>query len=267
MSQLIKSVSIENMVNQREAVVERIQQALELLGEAEKIANAAHIGFPRLVIDNGYSLRGRAAVTGPYANRSEAEACMIRTVDAEAWKYLMNESGLRTFMDAAAREKWDKQIAEGDIPELTTGNVKATFGQLYNARGDMFERGVLECFRRLSWDYRTNQPFKFGKRIIVSYLFTNGTPNHRVTDELDDLMRVFHVLDGKPEADHRQGMYSLIWTAWRERRESEVENDYLSVKWFKKGTGHVIFKRLDLVDQMNRILAKHYPGALADASK
>ncbi|MVF24219.1 DUF4942 domain-containing protein [Methylocaldum sp. BRCS4] len=266
MSQLIKSVSIENIVNQRAAVVDRIRRAMELLGEAEKIASAAHIGFPRLVIDEGYSLRGRAAVTGPYANRTEAESCMIRTIDAKAWNYLMSESGLRTFMDASAREKWGKQIAEGDIPELTTENVTATFGQLYNARGDMFERGVLQCFRRLSWDYRTNQPFSFGKRIIVSYLFAYGTPNHRVTDELDDLMRVFHVLDGKAEADHRNGMHSLIWPALKDRK-TEAENDYLKVRWFKKGTGHVTFKRLDLIDKMNRILAKHYPGALADASK
>ena len=31
----------------------------------------------------------------------------------------------------------------------------------------------------------------------------------------------------------------------------------------KNGNAHVTFKRMDLVDTMNRIIAKHYPGALA----
>lgn len=263
MSELVKSVSIENMVNQRAAVVERLNQALELIAEAERLATAAHVGFPRLVIDNSYSLRGRTVtISGQYASRDEVRASVLRTVDAPAWQYLLNESGLRTFMDANARSKWDKQISDGEIPELTAANVRATFGMLYDARGEMFERGVIECFRRLSWDYKTNQPFKFGKRIIVNCLFSYGSPNHRATNELDDLLRVFHVLDDKPEADHRNGVYALISDA-RQRRETEAENDYMRVKWFKKGSGHILFKRLDLVDKLNGILAKHYPHALA----
>lgn len=123
----------------------------------------------------------------------------------------------------------------------------------------MFERGVLQCFRRLSWDYKTNQPFKFGKRIIVRRLLTSGSPNFHVTNELDDLIRVFSILDGKPEPDHRNGAYYLVSDA----RRSEAEHDYFSLRWFKNGNGHLTFKRADLVNQMNKILAKHYPNALA----
>jgi len=264
MTDLVKSVSIENLVNQRAAVLQRLTQALDLLNEAEALAGRAHVGFPRLVIDNGYGCRGTVAVTGSYsADKGEVAASIRRTVDAAGWQYLMSESGLRTFMDAPAREKWDEQIGKGEIPELTAANVRATFGALYESRGEMFERGVLHCFRRLSWDYKTNQPYKFGKRIIVTYLLTYGYPNHRVTDELDDLSRVFHVLDGKPEPDHRQGVSSLIYAAQR-ARQNEAETPYFSFKWFKNGNGHVTFTRPDLVDRMNKILAKHYPNALAD---
>ncbi|WP_230080493.1 DUF4942 domain-containing protein, partial [Burkholderia pseudomallei] len=71
------------------------------------------------------------------------------------------------------------QIAEGDVPELTAANIEATFTQLYGARGDMFERGVLECFRQLSWNYKSNEPFRFGRRIILKYLFSGGFLNYR----------------------------------------------------------------------------------------
>ncbi|ARL99143.1 DUF4942 domain-containing protein [Burkholderia pseudomallei] len=263
---LVKSLSIANLANQRVAVVERVRAALDLLGEAQQLAKAAHLGFPRLVLDESYGCRDRPTITGEYAKRDEAEAAIVRLIDIRGWDYLLSESGLRTFMDAKAREQWGSQIAEGDVPDLTASNIEATFAQLYGARGDMFERGVLQCFRRLSWNYRTNEPFKFGKRIIVRYLFSSGTPNHRVTNELDDLIRVFCVLDGKPEPDHRHGAYVLV-SDTRQSRQTEAENTYFHLRWFKNGNGHLSFKRPDLVDKMNQILAKHYPNALASETR
>ncbi|MCA8094498.1 DUF4942 domain-containing protein [Burkholderia anthina] len=259
---LVPSISIANLANQRVAVVERVRAALDLLGEAQQLAKAAHLGFPRLVLDESYGCRGRPTITGEYAKRDEAEAAVVRIIDIRGWDYLLSESGLRTFMDAKAREQWNSQIAEGDVPELTAANIEATFTQLYGARGDMFERGVLECFRQLSWNYKTNEPFRFGRRIILKYLFSGGFLNYRATDKLDDLIRVFFVLDGKPEPDHRHGAHALV-AGDRQGRRAEAENDYVHLRWFKNGNAHLTFKRPDLVEQMNRILAKHYPNALA----
>ncbi len=42
---LVPSVSIANLANQRVAVVERVRAALDLLGEAQELAKAAHLGF------------------------------------------------------------------------------------------------------------------------------------------------------------------------------------------------------------------------------
>jgi hypothetical protein len=74
-------------------------------------------------------------------------------------------------------------------------------------------------------------------------------------------MRVFYVLDGRPEPDMRQqGMNAQIGEGLRSTRS--VDNQYLSIRLYRNGNGHVTFKRLDLVDKMNRILAKHHPNAL-----
>ena len=258
---LVKSVSVDNMVNQREAVLSRVREALHLLAEAETIAAAANIGFPRLVLDNSFAFRQGTALTGFASKLPDAMQEITKHVDAAGWRYLLDESGLRSLMDATAGANWNKAIGDGEFPALTTANIRSTFAALHDARAEMFERGVIACFRRLSWEYKTNLPALFGKRIIVQLKGNYGHVNHRTTDELDDLMRVFHVLDGKPEADHRNGIYFLLTEAGN-RREAFAENDYLTMKWFKKGTGHVAFKRLDLIEKMNRIIAKHYPGAL-----
>ncbi|MBF3788892.1 DUF4942 domain-containing protein [Burkholderia pseudomallei] len=265
-TELVPSISIVNLANQRVAVVERVRAALDLLGEAQQLAKTAHLGFTRLVLDESYGCRGRPTITGEYAKRDEAEAAFVRLIDIRGWDYLLSESGLRTFMDAKARDQWSKQIAEGDVPALAVANIEATFSQLYGARGDMLERGVLQCFQRLSWNYRTNEPFKFGKRIIVRYLLSQGSSNYHVTNERDDLTRVFSVLDGEPEPDHRHGMSALISDAQRQRK-TEAENSYFHLRWFKNGNGHLTFKRTDLVDKMNKILAKHYPNAVVSEAR
>jgi hypothetical protein len=181
----------------------------------------------------------------------------------------MKESGLRTFLDSEARRAWDTSIEKGEIPELTLENIASTFHTIHSSRGEMFERGVCEVFRRLSWSYKTNTPVKFGKRLIVTQLHTIykkepywAVLNHSTTDELDDLVRVFAVLDGKNEPDYRYAIYSAISHAER-AGASEFEYPYFSVRWYKKGTAHLTFKRPDLVAGLNRILAKHYPNALA----
>jgi hypothetical protein len=261
-SDVIPSVSIANLINVRAGVIERYGQVLKLLHEADSMGAAAHLGNVRIEIRT--ASRYACPILAP-----EALDLITREVDKGAWSYLLTQSGLRTFMDATARQKWDEEVHKGQVPELTPANVDATFSTLHGCRGDMFERGVIACFRRLSWDYKTNQPFKFGKRIILGYLFTiygHGMSRsmhlrHHASDELDDLLRVFHLLDGRPEPDHRQGMWHQISAAVDARRD-EWDGAYFHVRWFLKGSAHVTFKRLDLVDELNAILAKHYPNAL-----
>lgn len=261
---IVQSVSIDNLINQREGVRVRLELAQQALSGVDAIVRSINEGGQR-----GASLYGGAAhlVCGRDSHsfrllHDDGVASGMRAFDAEAWRYLMHASGLRTFMDAKAREEWDKTISDGKHPELTKANIEATFSQLYGARGDMFERGVIECFRRLSWHYKTNLPQKLGKRIVMSGMV--GWNSYTRGNELDDLVRVLHVLDGKPEPDHRGGTSALLSRAGLgyASRTGTVDTDYLSIRTFKNGNGHITFKRLDLVDKMNLIIAKHYPGAL-----
>ena len=271
MNEIVKSVSIENLVNQRAAVATLLEQGLNTLSEAYTLSCMAHLGFAEIqMVVNGQ--RSHSHRICGYSSEPLATllAVSLKSVDAGAWSYLMHESGLRTFMDATARKEWDEKIYAQDVPPLTVENIEATFSTLHGARGDMFERGVLAVFRSLSWNYKTNEPFKFGKRIIVDglfYSYGSGTnrwlsTNRRQTNALDDLTRVFHILDGKPEPDHRNGWDNRISQAERGRAQS-CQGDYFDMKWFKKGTGHILFTRPDLVEKMNLILAKHHPDALA----
>lgn len=262
---VVKSVSITHLLQQRDAVLERLKQAFAILKEAHTIAVSAHLGFPNVVASKDYRGQGRDVV-GQFATDGEALAIAQGAIDATAWRYLMEESGMRSLMSATKRREFDEQVSKGLMPELTREAVYATFGALHESRNHMFDEGVIECFKQLSWAYKSNLPQKFGKRIIVSYLTYPYGINHRATDHLDDLMRVFLVLDGKPEPDYRQGCYVQISTAFREQDSwpKTFENDYFELRLFRNGNGHLTFKRRDLIDAMNETLARHYPNALPE---
>lgn len=264
--ELVKSVSIDNMLNQREAVVAKIDAAFVLMREAMELAEAAHIGFPRFRLnDSKYDLYSAVG-----ERQADFEHSIRKVIDRTAWQYLMSESGMKTFMHSDARAQWDKSIEKGEFPELTRANIEATFADLYGARSAMFDEGVIKVFRQLSWHYHTNKPFKFGKRIIIRFLRSSvsghggslGSPNYEQANRLDDLVRVLSVLDGKPEPDHREGWYSRLSLAYKTDADGQLDDAYISVKSFRNGNGHVTFKRPDLVEKMNEILTRHHPDAL-----
>lgn len=90
-------------------------------------------------------------------------------------------------------------------------------------------------------------------------------PSHTGSSRLDDLLRVMLVLDGQPELDHRQGTYHILNEHFGYNRHSEEAIEIagmIKIRCGSNGNGHVQFLRLDLVEQLNKIVAKHHPGAL-----
>jgi hypothetical protein len=261
----IPSLSIANLLQQREALMTLFHEAFERLIQAQALAATARLGFPDMFLARDYRDRGRHLLE--LEHRADIMEQFQQVVDAGGWTTLLNDSGMRSIMCASKRKEVDAQIngKQGNVPAFTRDAIVATFAELHASRVEMFEQGVLECFRRLSWDYKSNLPQQFGKRIVMTSLTSYGSANHRQSDELDDLLRVFHLCDGKLEADHRTGAIRLITDAMQSTSEwpKRAENEYVSLRLFKNHNGHVTFKRPDLVQRLNRILAQHDPHALA----
>lgn len=263
--EIVPGVSITHLLQQREAVLARFRQASALLREALEIAQQSNLGFPAVTVAASLGAQGHSLV-GPYANENVLQT-VESLVDAGGWAYLMGESGLRSLMSASKRKEFDSAVHNLKSPPLTRESIFATFGALHEARRAMFDEGVIAVFKGLSWQYATNLPQKFGKRIVLQYVGDRwgcGVSSN-ATDRLDDLVRVFSVMDGKPEPDHRRGIYHTfapLFAATRGAWPKNFEHEYFRLRLFRNGNGHLTFKRLDLVDDLNQIIAKHFPGAL-----
>ncbi|WP_054181066.1 DUF4942 domain-containing protein [Trabulsiella odontotermitis] len=197
-----------------------------------------------------------------------AMKAITRNIDRSIWKDLMQRSGMLALMDAVARNEWYNSLEKDDIPAISEANILSTFEQLHLSKGEVFERGVINVFKGLSWNYKTNSPCKFGSKIIVSGLMKYDQWGFGLNwgwqrDRLADLECMLMLLDRKPIPDNRADVTCRLGDHIHENRHSNrYEDEMFAIKYFQKGTAHITLKLPDLVDQMNDIIARHYPGVL-----
>ena len=172
-------------------------------------------------------------------------------------------------MSSCQRDEWNSQLMSDTCPEITLDNVLATFRHLNASKMQTFEQGLIDVYRKLSWDYRTNNPCRLGKRIIIENLLYRWS-NGRVTldcsgrEALDDLVRPFYLLEGRNVPDFRSSIGAQYgeFIGNGDNVGKLLEGEYFTVRGYQKGTVHIVFKRPDLVEKLNDIIARHYPGSL-----
>ncbi|CNK33292.1 z1226 protein [Yersinia frederiksenii] len=264
-SEVICSTSVARIVAGRDSALIRIEQLIHQLSDISSLTSSIGGGTA-----GEWAMRqGSRYDCWLMEVPDKAMALITRNIDRSIWRDLMMKSGMLALMDAEAREQWYKNLEEGDLPAINEDNIFSTFEQLHLNKQDVFERGVINVFRGLSWEYKTNSPCMFGKKIIVNNLVTHNRWGFSLSwgwrrDQLVDLERMLYLLDGKPVPDNRGDISVRLMEYIRDNpRQQSYEDELLGIRYFQKGTAHVIFKRLDLVEKMNDIVAKHYPGMLA----
>lgn len=264
-SEVICSTSVARIVAGRDSALKQIEQLIHQLSDISSLTSSIGGGTA-----GEWAMRqGSRYDSWLMEVPDKAIKLITRNIDRSIWRDLMMKSGMLALMDAEAREQWYKNLEEGDLPAINEDNILSTFEQLHLNKQDVFERGVINVFRGLSWEYKTNSPCMFGKKIIVNNLVTHNRWGFSLSwgwrrDQLVDLERMLYLLDGKPVPDNRGDISVRLMEYIRDNpRLQSYEDELFGIRYFQKGTAHVIFKRLDLVEKMNDIVAKHYPGMLA----
>lgn len=264
-SELTLSTNIERTVSGRDAALVQIEQLIQQLDAVSRLTSEVGGGTAQdWAMKSGH--RYDSWLTEP---SEKAMPAITRNIDRSIWRDLMLKSGMMALMDAQARDQLHKTLEEGDLPAISEANILSTFKQLHLNKRDVFERGIINVFKGLSWDYKTNSPCSFGKKIIINNLVTHNRWGFSLNwgwrrDQLADLERMLFLLDGKPIPDNRGDITTRLMDHIRDNPSKDVYEDNLfSIRYFQKGTGHITFKRCDLTEKMNDIVATHYPEMLA----
>ncbi|HEI8933330.1 DUF4942 domain-containing protein [Klebsiella variicola] len=264
-NELILSTSIERVVTGRDSALKQIEQLIEQLDVISGLTSEIGGGTAQ-----DWAMKpGHRYDSWLTEKADKAMPAVTRNIDSSIWRDLMLKSGMMALMDAQARDQWHKNLEEGDLPAISEANILSTFEQLHLNKMDVFERGIINVFKGLSWDYKTNSPCRFGKKIIINNLVTHNRWGFSLNwgwrrDQLADLERMLFLLSGKSIPDNRSDITTRLMAHIRDNPDKDVyEDEFFRVRYFQKGTAHLTFKRLDLVERMNDIIAKHYPGMLA----
>jgi hypothetical protein len=262
---VICSTSIERTVNGRNAALAQIEVLIHQLNDISTLTRS--IGG-RTALDWAMKQDFRCGCW--LMEKTETAMKVItRNLDRGIWQDLMKRSGMLSIMDAQARDQWYNSLEKEDIPAISEENILSTFEQLHQSKDDLFERGVINVFKSLSWNFKTNSPCQFGKKIIVTGLVKCDRWGFSLNwgwqrDRLADLERMLMLLDGKPIPDNRADVTRRLGDHIHENRHSNrYEDEMFAIKYFQKGTAHITFKRPELVDRLNDIIAKYCPEVLA----
>ncbi|CAI1619729.1 DUF4942 domain-containing protein [Serratia marcescens] len=262
---VICSTSIERIVTGRNTALTQIEALIHQLDIISTLTSSIGGGTAK-----DWGMRPGHRYDCWFTEKPEtAMKAITRNIDRDIWRDLMLKSGMLSLMDAQARAEWHNSLEKEDIPAVSEANILATFEQLHQSKEEVFERGVINVFKSLSWNYKSNSPCKFGKKIIVDGVVKHDRWGFVLNwgwqrDRLTDLERMLMLLDSKPIPDNREDVTRRLGDHIHAQRNStSFEDEMFTIKYFQKGSAHIIFKRPDLVDKLNDIIAKHYPAALA----
>lgn len=264
---VICSTNIERIVTGRNTALVQIETLIQQLDNISALTSSVGGGK-----SNEWGVRQYRYDCWLMDKPETAIKAITRNIDRSIWKDLMNKSGMLALMDAQARDQWNNSLEMDDIPAISEENILNTFEQLHLSKGEVFERGVINVFKGLSWDFKSNNPCKFGKKIIVSGLVKHDRWGFGLNwgwqrDRLADLERMLMLLDGKAVPDNRADVTRRLSDHIHENRHSNCyEDEMFAIKYFQKGTAHISFKRSELLDKMNNIVAKHFPSMLPSRS-
>lgn len=273
---LIPSTTIERIVTARDAAIAEMEPAIEAFlaaaghaTRANELAEMAH---------GGAHAPEEHHKASPYKELfftlRDPEACREtwrRKVDARVWSHVADLTGMRNLMDRTALEEFDKQLA-GEVPEVTVDAIYATLEGFSEDARTIFLRGIARVFGDLDRRFKSHDAFKFNPkgRLIFRYIFDDY--GHLRWDSwmhatLRDLERVFKIIDKSDDVNYSDAVRALHddrQGSWG-RRQSEVETGYFRIKGFMNGNAHFWFKRPDLVDRVNLLLAEYYGEVIPDA--
>lgn len=260
MNELVRRQSVEEIVGHRDCAIAQYKVAIDAL----ELCKRAVERF------NGYGYLGEFE-----PNRNDLDE-FRKHVDRAAWRKLVRLTLIDQLMDFQARQAFERQI-EDDPPEVTVANVIATLENLMLQADDIFKRSVIATFESLPREYKSNDGFKYGRRIVFDYAIeVHGKSKkdrwfnfywHRGDgSRLHDLDRVFSILDGNRPDEYLDAVGLVAEEVRNNRVPFDIQSRYFRLQGFVKGSLHVLPLRKDLLNNANRILAEHYGWTLASPS-
>lgn len=205
---------------------------------------------------------------------TDARAEFVRRHRRDAWHGVFERLEFHRWLDKKQREAFLRDVERnGDIP-FTKDNIKGTLRNVFLQRNRLFERSVANVFDELTSyfpgntshteGWQSNDSYKVNRKVVFpwgcefdprfgfSRRYSSGA-----IDVYNDLDRVLCVLAGEDFEACRTVARALdeAFRAWNAQGDAppgtRATSRFFSVRFFKKGTVHLVFRDEALWRQFN----------------
>lgn len=246
---------IENTVRTHEEVATLIQLGTEAISRALELAPSESALVS--VIRNDVSWYYGSGFSKEAVDKNVQK--MIRELDRGCWLHLLETSKLKVVMNSVQQRAANKQFSESPEP-FTRELAASTFYNLFHRRYETLREGIVDIFCSLDRKYKSHDPFKVGKRIILGHVATGnvGWDCRKTADQIDDLWRYCCLMDG---VDPSGFNHDEMPTAKMFDRENKTEFifDYFRVKFHGNGNVHLwLDQNSVMLERINNLIAEHF---------
>lgn len=223
------------------------------------------------------------ALGNVHTSRSE----FLRRHRKLAWTSVFDQMEFNKWLDSKQQERFMRDVERDSTIPFTADNIKETLHNVFLSRKKLFDESVASIFDELcshavengcgpempaslkaNWrrgeGWKTNDSYKVNERLIFPYgcryddkpkgyntFNMNYGPGAQLYSDLD---RILCVLDGQP-FDKCHTIGGALQLAFRRKHTCQstqvAESEYFEIRFFKKGTVHLKWKRLDLLERFN----------------
>lgn len=204
---------------------------------------------------------------------NEARAEFVKKHRRDAWLKVFDKMQFRKWLDKMQTSEFIRDIERnGNIP-FKAENIRGTLENVFSQRRKLFEKSCANVFDELrkydpensyhSEGWKSNSGHRINKKIVFPYGCTFeklfGTFNmcygSSKIDIYNDLDRIMCVLDGQDFAKCHS-IAQALESKFRILRDNKgadmtTESRYFEIKFFKKGTVHLRFKEMKLLEDFN----------------
>lgn len=220
-------------------------------------------------------------------NVTAARAEFATKLRRGAWMHVFDQVEFSKWLDSKQTEDLLRDLERDSTVPFTAKNIKGTLTNIFLQRKQLFEQSVWNVFVALTKHFKgnttgdvgsgdgrsgwkTNDSYKVNRKLIFPYGCRYSCGSFDLWSTRDagavysDIDRVLCVLDGTKFDDCRT-VVNALGEAFHARRgqPGTCESAHFHIRYFKKGTVHLTWKRKDLLDRFNvtAVAGRNWVGA------
>jgi hypothetical protein len=199
-----------------------------------------------------------------------SRAEFLRLHRKDAWLSVFEMMHFHRWLDKKQTDELIRDVSQHGHFPFTAENIKGTLENVLLMRRKLFEQSAWNVFEALTKyfkgntnhteGWKSNDGFKVNTKLVFPYGcryekdwgFSLWYGSSSVIDIYNDLDRVLAVLDGRSfDAVRTVGVTMNNAIQESKREPLPIRSEYFDIRYFKKGTVHLKWRRYDLLEKFN----------------